>query len=246
MNERVRKTVYCWGISWALCPWGKKEKGEILDELCEQLRVSRRHVRRLLAKNEVGRPRKPRKRGRARRYGDPSFEKALRDFWKTTRYMCSRHLKAAIPEWIDYLEQERGAYAPETKQLLLAVSAPTIDRILKPFKGCKGKSLTQKGGFREQIPIQESVWRIEEPGFLESDTVAHCGGSTLGEYVHTLTMVYLASTWTETRATFGKGSTPIVYAIEDIERPMRLKNNVLETDRRHEWKGLKNGVLSGF
>jgi hypothetical protein len=70
--------------------------------------------------------------------------------------MCSRHLKAAIPEWIDYLEQERGAYAPETKQLLLSVSASTIDRILKPFKGCKGKSLTQKGGFREQIPIQES------------------------------------------------------------------------------------------
>lgn len=198
----------------------KKEKGRILEELCERLTVSRRHARRLLTKKDVGRPRKPRKRGRGRKYGDPSFEKALREFWKTTRYMCSRHLKAAIPEWIDFLEEERGAYAPETKQLLLEVSASTIDRILKPFKGCKGKSLTQKGGFREQIPIQESVWRVEEPGFLESDTVAHCGGSTLGEYVHTLTMVDVASTWTETRATFGKGSTPIVYAIEDIERQL--------------------------
>lgn len=114
MNEQEKRCIV--GVSRGrYARGGKKEKGEILDELCEQLSVSRRHVRRLLAKKEVGRPRKPRKRGRRSRYGDPSFEKALRDFWKTTRYMCSRHLKAAIPEWIDYLEQERGGVCSRNK-----------------------------------------------------------------------------------------------------------------------------------
>jgi hypothetical protein len=103
--------------------------------------------------------------------------------------MCSRHLKAAIPDWMSFIELENGAYSPEVRELLLRVSAPTIDRVLRPWKAIKGKSLTNGGGFREQIPIQESIWDIRLPGYLEADTVAHCGGSTMGEYINTLTMV---------------------------------------------------------
>jgi hypothetical protein len=198
----------------------KRIKGEILGEVCERLKVGRRHARRLLVGKMPGRPKKPEARGRPRRYGGPEFVRALRHVWKTSRFMCSRHLKAAIPDWMSFIELENGAYSPEVRELLLRVSAPTIDRVLRPWKAIKGKSLTNGGGFREQIPIQESIWDIRLPGYLEADTVAHCGGSTMGEYINTLTMVDIATTWTETRAVFGKGSTPIVHAIEDIERQL--------------------------
>jgi hypothetical protein len=115
---------------------------------------------------------------------------------------------------------------------------------LKPWKARQGKSITQGGGFREQIPIQESVWNIELPGYLEADTVAHCGGSTMGEYINTLTMVDIATTWTETRAVFGKGSTPIVHAIEDIEQ--QLPFDILGYDCDNGTEVLNSHVLRYF
>ena len=132
--------------------------------------------------------------------------------------MCSRHLKAALPDWLPFIEKKGGAFTPEVRQLLLTISPATMDRLLQPHKAAKGRSLTRSGGFRDEIPIQESSWDIQLPGYLEADTVAHCGGSTLGEYIYSLTMVDIATTWTETRSVFGKASWPIVRAIEDIEQ----------------------------
>jgi len=158
--------------------------------------------------------------------------------------MCSRHLKSAIPDWLGYVEQEDGVYGDEVRPLLLSVSVATIDRILKPWKGRKGVSLTNGGGFRDQIPLQESIWDLEVPGYLEADTVAHCGGSIQGEYIHTLTMVDIATTWTETRAVFGKGSTKIVYAIEDIEQ--QLPFPILGYDSDNGTEVLNKHVVSYF
>jgi len=122
-----------------------------------------------------------------------------------------------MPEWLRAVEEEQGLYSVEIRDKLLSISAPTIDRILKPYKALKGKSLTRSGGFRDEIPIQENVWDEQRPGFIEADTVHHCGGSTFGEYVSTLNSVDIATVWTETRAVFGRGSGPIVKALEDIE-----------------------------
>jgi hypothetical protein len=195
----------------------KKEKGEILEELGEQLGIGRKQAQRLLGAKEVGRPRNPLRRGRPSRYRDVEFIAALKLVWKTTKYMCSRHLRAAIPDWLPAIEAERGPFSESVRERLLAISAPTIDRALRPYKVIKGKTFTRSGGFRDEIPIQENIWDIKVPGYLETDTVAHCGGSMLGEFVNSLTMVDVATMWTEVRAVFGRGSTPIVHAIEDIE-----------------------------
>jgi len=46
------------------------------------------------------------------------------------------------------------------------------------------------------------------------------GGSLLGEFVNTRTMVDTCSRWTETRAVFGKGSNAVFDAIKDIEHTL--------------------------
>ena len=195
----------------------KRGKGEILSELSERFGISRRQARRLLGERKPGRPRKPAGRGRPLKYGDGEFISALITVWRTTRYMCGRHLKAAIPDWVSPIEEDRGAFPEAVRQKLFEISAPTIDRILRPHKAQKGISFTRSGGFRDQIEIQESIWNIEEPGHFETDTVAHCGGSMLGDFINSLVMVDIAMTWTEARAVFGRASKPVVYAIEDIE-----------------------------
>lgn len=199
----------------------KRLKGEILAEVSARLKVGRRQARRLLgAERRVGRPRNGDRRGRPSKYGDAEFRAALRIVWTLSGFMCSRMLRAAIPHWLPVIELERGRFTEGVRSRLLSISAPTIDRILKPHRALRGKSLTRPGGFRDQIPIQGPVWDIREPGFLEADTTAHCGGSMLGEFLNCLTLVDIATIWTETRAVFGRGSTPIVGKIEDIEQQL--------------------------
>lgn len=195
----------------------KKDKGEILDEVQGQLSVTRKHAIRLLSPKEPGRPRNPLKRGRPSKYQDYEFICALKEVWRITNFMCSRLLKEAIPDWLPHIEQARGPFPESVRIRLLSISPPTMDRILKRYKATKGKSFTRSAGFRDQIPIQENIWDIQLPGFMESDTVAHCGGSMHGEFINTLTMVDIATIWTEARGVFGRGSNAVFDKLKDIE-----------------------------
>jgi hypothetical protein len=48
-------------------------------------------------------------------------------------------------------------------------------------------------------------WHTQEAGHFEVDLVHHCGGSTQGEYAHTLQMVDAATGWSERVAVLGRG-----------------------------------------
>ena len=60
---------------------------------------------------------------------------------------------------------------------------------------------------RHQIPLGTHQWDQTRPGFLEADTVAHCGTSLAGMFVYTLDVTDLATGWTEQRAVWGQGRT---------------------------------------
>lgn len=99
------------------------------------------------------------------------------------------------------------------------MSASTIDRLLKSHKHQgRGRSGTKPGSLlRNEIPISTVCWDIGEPGFLEGDTVAHCGGTLQGQFVWSLTATDICTTWTEVRPVWHKGALAVVEAIEDIQ-----------------------------
>jgi hypothetical protein len=199
----------------------KKGKGEIITELCERLSVGRKHAIKLLSAKSSGRPRKCGKRpGRPSKYGDKEFQTALRIAWKRIRYACGRTMRSAMPYWIEDIERVDGAFSAEVREKLLTISPATIDRILRPWKAESGKSFTRSGGFRDEIPIQGNIWDIKMPGYVEADTAVMCGGSMMGEFVNTLTMVDIFSLWTETRAVFGRGSNAVFAGVQDIEKTL--------------------------
>jgi len=112
--------------------------------------------------------------------------------------------------------------------LLLTISAASIDRVLRPARVRlhKSRCTTRQGTLlRNQIPIRTQHWEIMQPGFVEADTVAHCGNSIAGEFVWSLTFTDILTSWTENRATWGKGSTGVLDRIKDIEQhiPFTLK-----------------------
>ena len=90
---------------------------------------------------------------------------------------------------------------PETKGLLLQMSASTIDRCLAPFRQQRGrgKSTTKPGTLlKDAIAVRTFAdWDDAKPGFVEIDLVAHCGDNVAGQYLQTLTATDIRSGWTE-------------------------------------------------
>jgi len=126
-------------------------------------------------------------RGRKPKYTGKLFMRTLQAIWKASDFMCSDRLKAVIPLWLPHYERTHGRIIDDgTRALLLSVSPATLDRILKPIRSRHGKGLSgTKPGLmlRSQIPIRTSHWDINSPGYMEADTIAHCGNSLAGELV---------------------------------------------------------------
>jgi hypothetical protein len=141
--------------------------------------------------------------------------------------MCSKKLKAALPIWLPFYESEYGSLLEDVKTKLLTISPATIDRLLKPNKikyKRKGLCGTKPGSLlKNQIPIRTDNWDIKTPGFCEADTVAHCGNSLSGDFVWSLTLTDIFSTWTENRAVWGKGSQGVLEQIKDVEKKLPFK-----------------------
>ncbi|MBK7381240.1 MAG: hypothetical protein IPJ03_20035 [Ignavibacteriales bacterium] len=87
-----------------------------------------------------------------------------------------------------------------------------------------GLSTTKPGSLlKKQVPIKLNQWDESRPGFIEADTVAHCGNSVSGQFVYTLNIVDIATGWTEQRALWGKGKRGVFEALKDIRRLLPFK-----------------------
>jgi hypothetical protein len=100
----------------------------------------------------------------------------------------------------------------------------------------KGLSATRPGTLlRGQVPTRGGPPDTGQPGWVEADTVAHCGDTTAGDYVSSLTFTELFSGWTENRAVWNKSSHAILEQLREIEAkaPFRMKN--FHTDNGSEF-----------
>lgn len=198
----------------------KSAKSLILDEFCEVCGYHRKHAIRQLNKKA-----KRRKRTTSGAIGRKPVYQAvvepLKIIWAATDYMCSKRLKAALPEWLPHYNTSYGTLTEDVYNKLLSISPATIDRLLKSTRvktKRRGLSGTKPGTLlKNQIPIKTNHWDVTQPGFLEADTVAHCGNSLAGDFIWSLTMTDILTCWTECRATWNKGAHGVCEQINDIE-----------------------------
>ena len=193
----------------------RKEKGKILDEFCTVCDYGRKHAIRILNGSRKSLSRKP---GPKIRY-DAAFVTVLETLWIAMRRMCGKKMTKALPHWLPHNHSPK--ITPEIRAKLLKISASHIDRLLQPIRrrsSLKGLSSTKPGAFlKAKIPLRVHHWEIKTPGFMQADTVAHCGESLSGAFAFSLTMTDIDSTWTENRATWTKGSLNVYEQIKDIE-----------------------------
>jgi hypothetical protein len=215
------------------------EKTRLLDEVCVTCGYHRKHAIRRL--NQPYRIRKPasHKRGKSSRYHAPEVLEPLKRIWLAANLPCSKRLKVLLPLWLPGYQQEFGSLGPAVQQALRTISAATIDRLLAStrthYRG-RGRSTTKPGTLlRKQIPIKTNQWDETRPGFLEADTVAHCGESLLGDFVYTINFVDIATGWTEQRAGWGKGETGVLQQIQDVEACLPFSLRGFDCDNGSEF-----------
>lgn len=208
---------------------GRKEKTKILDEFVAVTDFHRKHAIRVLQK---GYCRERERRGRKRVYSGAVVE-ALVTVWRIEGCICGKRLQPFLPTLVQALERHGELVLDEeTRRLLLQMSAATIDRKLATFRreGGRGLSTTKAGTLLKQaIPIRTFAdWDDAQPGFVEMDLVAHCGETTEGQYLNTLTATDVTTAWTECFVLRHRSQQAVSTTMDELRR--RLPFQLLGAD----------------
>ena len=199
----------------------RAEKSALITELCVTCNWHRKHAIRALKKFKRFTKPKPKKRGKPSIYNISSVIEPLKKIWLASGQPCSKLLKPTVKLWLPFYAEEFTGLPLNAVKALLKISPATIDRIFKPIRikyTRRGRSTTKPGTLlRKSIPIKTDQWDEARPGFLEADTVAHCGDTVAGMFIYTINLVDIATGWTEQRAVWGKGETGVLEQIKDVE-----------------------------
>src|SRR5215213_2391578 len=200
---------------------GRKYKTRLIEEVVALCGYERKHVIKLLRARAS--PRLLTRRGPVPRYG-PEVVVVLERLWQASDELCGKRLQAALASWLPHYEREYGALNDLLRQALETVSAASIDRLLEPARARregKARCGTKPGRWlKNQIPIKTDQWDEKRPGFMEADTVAHCGDSLEGDFIWSLVFTDIATGWTEMRAIWNKGSSGVIEQTRAIEKSL--------------------------
>ena len=178
--------------------------------------------------------------GRPRRY-DAVVIGALREVAEASDWLCGKRLAPFLAELVPALEAE-GALrlAPSVRERLVGMSAASIDRHLHPFRLQRrpsGLSTTKPGSLlKQQVPVHTyTPWDEQQPGFVEIDLVAHCGTTTAGFYLNTLTVTDVATGWTECVGVWGKSQAAVFAALEQARARLPVPLLGIDSDNGAEF-----------
>jgi hypothetical protein len=165
---------------------------------------------------------------------------ALTQIWEIYGRICSKRLQPFLPEAIKVLERcQEIELSAATKQLLLEISSATIDRCLasERVKSPHGLSTTKPGTLLKQaIAIRTfTPWDEEQPGFMEIDLVAHCGNTTEGQYLITLTCTDICTGWTDVTALLHRSQQAVCEAIDALRKRLPFALLGIDSDNGSEF-----------
>jgi uncharacterized protein YueI len=215
----------------------KTGKEKILDEFVAATGYHRKYAIRVLRQ---GRPSKGLKKPGRQKVYQGQVVQALIEIWEICGRICSKRLHPFLPEIVQVLERHNElSLEPENKRLLLRISRSTIDRCLRParFEPRCGLSTTKPGSLlKDAIPVRTwSEWNENKPGFLELDLVAHCGATTAGVYLNTLTATDIATGWTECLALAHKTQEAVSKAIGELRERLPFRLLGIDSDNGSEF-----------
>jgi len=211
---------------------GRKARGALLDEYTEVTGHERKYAIKVLGghRRKAGRKGRP---GRKQGFG-PAVEKALKALWLAMEQPCGKRMRDMLPLWVEHL----GGIHQATRDSLLKMSPATIDRRLAGYKADRGRRVRpprSENTIKAKVEIRAESWEVDEPGWTEMDTVAHCGGDMGGDFIWTLTGVDIATGWTEVRPVWNRGQHATLQGVERIRAAMPFELLGIDSDNGGEF-----------
>jgi hypothetical protein len=218
----------------------KAEKQKILDEFTSATGYHRKYAIRVL-KNQVRV--QNHLKGKTKTYKTiyrGEVVQALEQIWEIYGRICSKRLQPYLPEAIKVLERcQEIELSKDTKDLLLRISSASIDRCLHPIriKSPHGLSTTKPGSLLKKLIAVRTftAWDEERPGFMEIDLVAHCGNTTEGQYLNTLTCTDICTGWTDVSALPHRSQQAVSEAIHRMRQRLPFPLLGIDSDNGSEF-----------
>jgi hypothetical protein len=224
----------------------KREKTRLLDEARKRTRLNRKVLIRKLAHQPKP---NPGKRGPRKATYGAEVVTALAKVWEIFDYPCGQRLEQALREQVGRLRKAGELRcSAEVAGLLSRVSAKTIDRLLAREKRVlrlrRNRNPSVHRLLYRKIPVKvASEWDTEEIGNMQVDYVLHCGRSTAGEYLHTISAVDIASSWWEGEGILRRSQEATRDGLDRIRK--RLPFALLEIHPDND-TGLINDLLWNY
>lgn len=181
----------------------ERGRGRLLDEAEKRTGLNRKYLIRVLKHPPVPQVRK--RRRRRAEYG-AAVVTALVEVWDIFEQPCGQRMVAVLRSEVDRLRRLgelrcSDAVAGQLKQ----ISASTIDRLLGREKRIRQLRRNRNPNVQrliyQKVPVKVAAdWDTREIGNVQVDFVAHCGRSTGGDYIHTISAVDIATNWWEGQA----------------------------------------------
>lgn len=216
---------------------GRGQKTQLPDDFCEFTKYHRKYALSLL--NKPLPKRWKRYQPRAKRYNQPVVD-ALLVLWRATDEICAERLHPYIPKILDKLiDCGEVMVSQSVRTKLLVISLGTVKKIIGKTKH---RTLIKIGGttkpgslLKSQIAIRYLPWEEVDPGWCETDTVAHCGSDISGEYIFSVNVVDIATGWCEQGAIWGKGEMATKQQLDIIRQRLPFTLLGLNPDNGSEF-----------
>ncbi|MGD0153712.1 MAG: transposase, partial [Thermacetogeniaceae bacterium] len=189
----------------------RTEKSLIINELVNTLGYNRKYAVHVL-NNPVATLKKPVKRQRPIEYLEALS--AIQLVWEALDFPCAERLHPVLLSTAELLSTHGEiSLTPEIRRQLSQISRATLARRLQRLRSPK-RNRTLPGrrpnnGVRAEIPVECYAWDETRPGALEIDLVEHNGGSSLGLFAYTLSVVDVVSGFSRRRAVLGRGQAGV-------------------------------------
>ncbi len=215
-----------------------KEKRQMIDQLVVATGYRRSYASFIL----LHPPRQP--KGKAKRQRKSTYlviVSPLTKLWGIANFASGKRLVGMLPSYVETLVRDKELFLiDKQKELLLQVSAATIERLITPERKKvfgKGRTTTKPGSLlKHQIPIHVFTrWNDRKPGFGEIDLVAHCGVTVKGDFAYTLDFIDLDTNWNECVAFLGKGEHATRQGLEVIRKRLPFEMLGIDSDNGDEF-----------
>lgn len=198
----------------------RPEKSRIIDTVVDTMDYHRKHAIQVLnGKTSVLKPTLCR-RHRPLQYQEAS--PVIQKVWQALDYPCAERLQPVLLSTAEHLESHHEVtLTEEIREQLAQISRSTLARRIARWQSPKYKQRNYsqaRATYRlsNQVPVETYAWDEKKPGALQVDLVEHNGGSSLGHFAYTLSVVDVVSGFSLRRAVHGKSQRVVLGALGKI------------------------------